>query len=160
MNIIDLGSKRKDLFLKCNLQKLCWNNQGEAKFFLLRDFAPEALPFTMPQWAFVAFLGEMIKMLISISGLVWCFGWPWQNEEEIWVEEFNSFLLKPWRGVNGPGTHSTQLVDCTMKISLGHSENGLEKLESDIRQQKVSINVQRNCIMFLEAIFLSFCIVF
>ena len=106
MNIIDPGSKRKNLFLQCNLQKLCQNNQGEAKFFLLRDFAPEALPFTMPQWAFVAFLGEVIKMLVSISGLLWCFGWPWQNEEEIWVEEFNSFLLKPWRGVNGPGTNS------------------------------------------------------
>lgn len=64
-------------------------------------------PLQMPQWAFVAFLGEMIKMLISISGLLWCFGCPWQSEEEIWVEEFNSFLLKPWRGVNAPGTNST-----------------------------------------------------
>ena len=62
MNVIDPGSKRKDLFLKCNLQKLCWNNQGEAKFFLLRDFAPEALPFT--------------NATMSLCGI------PWGNDQD------------------------------------------------------------------------------
>ena len=62
MNVIDPGSKRKDLFLQCNLQKLCWKNQGEAKFFLLRDFAPEALPLT--------------NATMSLCGI------PWGNDQD------------------------------------------------------------------------------
>lgn len=83
VNIIYPDSSRKNLLLQYNLHELYWNNQGEAKFFLLRDFAQEALPFMMPQGAFVAFLREMVKRHVSISGRLWGFGWHRCNEEEI-----------------------------------------------------------------------------
>jgi hypothetical protein len=38
------------------------------KFFLLLDFALEALSFAVPQWVFVAFLMEMAKTHVSILG--------------------------------------------------------------------------------------------
>lgn len=50
--------------------------RARQKSFLLRDFALEALPFAIPQWAFVGFLREMVMTLVSISGLLWCFGGP------------------------------------------------------------------------------------
>lgn len=45
------------------------------KSFLLRDSALEALPFSIPQRVFVGFLREMVKMLVSIYGLLFPFMW-------------------------------------------------------------------------------------
>lgn len=86
LNIVYPASKRKNSFLQCDLSKLCWNTQGKTHSSCggTSSWKPCPSPFAMAQRAFVAFPGEMVEMLVSISGPSWCSGWH-RFSEEIWV---------------------------------------------------------------------------
>lgn len=102
----------------------------------------------MPQWAFVAFLGKWSRCSFHSEPTVvlWV---PLTEWRRFGLKSSSSFLLKPWRGVNAPGTNSTI---CWLYYEDFFRAFGkwLEKLESDIKQQR-SVSMCRNCIMFLEA---------
>lgn len=126
------------------LEKPGWGQNSSCWGILPR----KPCPLQMPQWAFVAFL-EMIKMLISISGLLWCFGCPDRVKRRFGL---SSIIFCSSLDVVSIARNKQHHLSAVLYEDFFEAfGKWIGNWKSDIKQQRSSINVQRNCIMFLEA---------
>lgn len=158
MNVIDPGSKRKELISAVQSTEAMLEKPGWGQILPAEGFCPGRLALykchNEPLWHS---LGKWSRCSFPFLGYCGALGAPDRVKRRFGLKS-SILFCSSLDVVSMRQEQTAPFVDCTMKISLGHSENGLEKLESDIKQQKVRINVQKlynvsgsNC--------LSFCIV-